>query len=249
MAASGNKEETPTIQPLSNSLGHSENFFFDNLLTSTTGNCAEDLDSILVGSAAPSKSKDQPSSIQEANSIMEETHVVQPFNLDDTDYRLPDVEEHLMCTNALTYVAGYLVKKCIQKHQCEACLKYLIHDKLDDPSKLLVHFKAYDESKGPFGSLMAPTDQFVQYVNNIEQLFVKEFDNSMTKIGVGQLVVNALPECNVPGRTAFPSKYLVKLFVRMRIHYLVKFRNRELAKPTGAKKKQKILQSVTSVTC
>mgnify|MGYP002803931165 FL=1 len=207
--------------------------FFDNLLSSTTGNCAEDLDSILVGSAASSKGDDQPNSILESNSSMDETHVVQPFNLNDTDYRLPDVEEHLMRTNALTYVAGYLLKKCMQKHRCEACLKCLIHDELDDPSKLLCHFKAYDERKGPFGSLIAPTGHFVQYINNIEQIFVKEFDNSMTKIGVGQLVVNALPEYNVPECTAFPSKYLVKLFVRMRIHYLVKFRNRELAKTTG----------------
>ena len=150
--------------------------FFDNFLSPSTGNCIEDLDSILVGSAVSAKKND------EACLNAEESNVAEAFIIDESDYRVRDVEENFMSTNALTYVAGYLLKKCLQNHQCQVCSQFVIHNELDHPAQLFCHFKCYDQKKGPFGSLIVPANEFVQYINSIEQTFVNEFAKSMTKV-------------------------------------------------------------------
>ena len=40
----------------------------------------------------------------------------EPFQVDKLDNQLPSVEQNLMSNNAITYVTGYLLKKCLQKH-------------------------------------------------------------------------------------------------------------------------------------
>ena len=83
-----------------------------------------------------------------------------------------------MGANALTYVAGYLLKKCMQNHQCYICFAFLVCDQLNDPAQLFSHFKAYNNNNSPFGSLIVPADEFVEYINNIELLFVETFSKS-----------------------------------------------------------------------
>ena len=95
--------------------------FFDNFLSPSTENCIADLDSILVRSAASAKKKD------ETCLNVEESNVAEAFIIDESDYRVRDVEEHFMSTNALTYVAGYLLKRCLQNHQCKVCSEFVIH--------------------------------------------------------------------------------------------------------------------------
>ena len=76
---------------------------------------------------------------QESNSNLHAS-----LQLDEADHQSPSVEENLIGANALTYVAGYLLRKCLQHHQCDICLKVLLQNELDDPSQLFCHFKAYD---------------------------------------------------------------------------------------------------------
>lgn len=72
-------------------------------------------------------------------------------HLFSTSHWVRGVEENFMSTNALTYVAGYLLKKCLQNHQCKVCSEFVIHNELDQPTQLFCHFKSYE---GPFGSLL-----------------------------------------------------------------------------------------------
>jgi hypothetical protein len=43
--------------------------------------------------------------------------------------------------NSLTYVYGYLMKKCLEKHSCDICINYAKFQQ--DQSFWFSHFKAY----------------------------------------------------------------------------------------------------------
>ncbi len=70
----------------------------------------------------------------------------QPFIVEVDDYKA-SLENNIEGMNALTYVAGYLLRKVLAKHQCTICKEELSSNELDDSSKLLCLFKAYDVSK------------------------------------------------------------------------------------------------------
>ena len=81
----------------------------------------------------------------------------EPFQVDELDYQQPSVEQNLMSSNAITYVTGYLLKKCLQKHNCQVCSKALTNQsELDSSNKLFSFFKAYDNQKSLYGELAAP---------------------------------------------------------------------------------------------
>jgi hypothetical protein len=206
--------------------------FYDNYLSPLNGNCSADLDAILVGQKATAEKKDPPK---------QQDVAIESFDFHEADYQQPSIEANLMKTNAINYVTGYLLKKCLQQHQCQVCSLVLIHHELDSSDKMFCYFKAYDNKKGPYGGLTVPSTKLVQYITDIEEKLVQEFPSLMTKSGVGKHLVNTLPKFDVPECGEFPNEYLLKLFVRMRIYYILKFGNRELAqaKKAGAKKNRK----------
>lgn len=79
-----------------------------------------------------------------------------------------------MSANAITYVSGYLLRKCLQQHHCKACSKDLIQSEPDDLSHMFWYYKAYNEMKGTFRSLTVPVPSFVEYITNCEDVFVEE---------------------------------------------------------------------------
>jgi hypothetical protein len=93
----------------------------------------------------------------------------QPFIVEVDDYKA-SLENNIDGMNALTYVAGYLLRKVLAKHQCTICKQELSSNELDNSSKLLCLFKAYEISKEkPFGGLVVPSDSFIEYVKNIDK--------------------------------------------------------------------------------
>ena len=73
-----------------------------------------------------------------------------------------------------------------------------------------------------------PTDTFVKYVGSIETIFANTFASKISKKQIGHYLLSILPKFEFPECALFPSGYLLKPFVRMRIHYALKFGNREL---------------------
>ena len=113
----------------------------------------------------------------EPNAVNEITEVTtDSFPVDKLDYQQPSVEQNLMSSNAITYVTGYLLKKCMQKHNCQVCSKALTNQsELDSSNKLFCFFfKACDHQKPLYGRLTAPTNNLVQHVTNIEEQFVEK---------------------------------------------------------------------------
>ena len=73
--------------------------FFSSFLQPSTGNCDQDLDILLV------RPSNQPNTL----------------DIGPTDYHNNDVNSSIIEANAIYYVAGYLLKKCLNKHNCEIC--------------------------------------------------------------------------------------------------------------------------------
>jgi hypothetical protein len=97
--------------------------FFSSFLESSTGNCDQDLDTLLA-----QFSKDK------SNMPVLVSPKEQPNTLDigATDYSDKNVGDGLIEANATCYVAGYLLMKCLKKHTCQVCKDKLISNTLDD---------------------------------------------------------------------------------------------------------------------
>ena len=70
------------------------------------------------------------------------------------------------------HVSGCLLQKWFKQHCCQTCTTALISNELDDGRKLFSYFKAYESDKGTFGALHAPTIPYLEYVTQLEDLFI-----------------------------------------------------------------------------
>lgn len=188
--------------------------FYDNIAEQSLGNFVGDLDTILV--SHPDK---KLATVKEESS--------EPFEVEDSDYRLHEIENNLTCMNAITYVAGYLLKKCLEKHKCKICAEHLVNPELDSSTKLFCYFKAYQSKTKPFSGLLIPSEDFVHYITLLESTFVDELPIVLNKAGLGKCLVGKLIEFSVPQCSRFPGDYVLKLFIRMRLYYVLKFANRD----------------------
>lgn len=67
--------------------------------------------------------------------------------------------------NALVYVTGYLLKKCLMQHSCKQCLEFNELNTLEKQATLFSKAKAYINSeKLPFGGLTVPSRNIVEYI-------------------------------------------------------------------------------------
>lgn len=84
-----------------------------------------------------------------------------PISVRTVDYRNLDLPE----SNIFTYVCGYIMKKCLEKHICQDCINYARHQKQLDQSPLLSFLKAYPTSDhSTFGNLMMPHNDFYNFI-------------------------------------------------------------------------------------
>jgi len=68
--------------------------------------------------------------------------------------------------NALLYVAGYVVRRIKNDHNCSCCDQLCKPGSLSDPSLAFTHLKAI--CSGDFGKLCIPSDSVVSYLDAIE---------------------------------------------------------------------------------
>lgn len=133
-------------------------FFVNYFKHSEGSNCLEDMSEILttIGNISPPLSN--------SSVIFPEKT---PFNfcnlkIGTTDYR----ELQFPAQNALTYVCGYLIKKCIEKHICGVCLDYAKYQQQLDQSFLFIYLKFYETADhSNYGNLNVPPDNFFNYIN------------------------------------------------------------------------------------
>ena len=204
---------------------------FSSLFTSDTGNCAEDLDALL--SQFPSKSNKAV--------LIRTTQQPQTLVVGETDYQENEVSSSMVQQNAVAYVAGYLLKKCFHVHDCSSCKETLTSKDLESDSLQYCHFKNYKDDTSSSG-LILPSQPFLDFVLHLEDMFVQQFSVYNTSTLVGAHLLKRLQSVPVAFKSCqeFPKDYMLKLFLRMRIYYTIKFENRELASPSKRKSKKYI---------
>lgn len=84
-------------------------------------------------------------------------------NVSENDFQSID-EAHL---SVLTYVCGYLYKKCQEKHSCERCVPKLYTNKLSS----FIEIKLYNDNC----KLVYPPLTFVKFIEEITRIFEIEY--------------------------------------------------------------------------
>lgn len=183
-------------------------------------NCLKDFDEIL-SSIEPITDK----TIFHEN-IQREIFKFKGIGIGTVDYRLLNLPEQ----NTVTYISGYLMKKCIVKHTCQMCIDYAHSQTQLDQSFLLSFYKAYSTNDySTFRNLMMPNDEFYNFINELENIFINNFPSIATEDGVGAKLKSDF--CNVPFNhpcKLFDMVFLINLFTRFRIFTAVKFLNKNL---------------------
>lgn len=167
-----------------------------------------------------------------------------PFNYNNL--KVGTVDYRNLCLparNALSYVCGYLLKKCLEKHSCHICLNYAKDQNQLDESVLFINFKAYqNEQNSNYGNLNVPPDQFINYINELDNIFISEFPIIAVKNNVGKELRNEVD--NVPFDhpcSEFDNDFLKNLYIRLRIFHALKTLNKNVLSAPRKNRKLDIL--------
>ena len=198
--------------------------FHTNLLKITSGNCEEDADHSLT----------ELSSVNDIVPLATES--MSPLKFISSEYTTEDIQSKVIKHNSLAYVAGFLLKRTFERHQCSTCKSYLTN--LDDKRKLFLVFKAYDTDTNLFGGFTVPSKAMMDFLIKLEDIFVRYFRNLRKVKSIGSEILEIMEKeiLNIQC-VQFDKRYIVMLFIRLRIYYYIKFGNRELASTTRKSRK------------
>lgn len=209
--------------------------FCQNYLHSNTMNCRNDLDKILMDIKAINFNE------LFENKVKPESALVLP----DYGYR----NQNIPTQNAFRYVCGYVLKKALNTHSnCDICMNFAKHCETLDIENLLIYYKAFDSSKHIYGGLQSPSDDFVRFIFELEKTFNSSFEEICSGQGISHQLLNLMKNIEFhPPCIDFPKPYILKLFIRMKIFYTLKYTNRDLSTLQKDKKnirKLKILSNI-----
>jgi len=154
----------------------------------------------------------------------------------------------IVLQNTLMYVTGYVCKKVLDKHRCQQCSSTMLRrdTMLVEQRDLFCCQKAYNTSLGNFGGLKAPSQCMFELMASCETTFVALFDNIKHEHGVRQKLNNAVEFCFAEGNDRpcmVSQRSAADLYLRTRLHYKLKFLNRELsAQATATKRNRKAMK-------
>lgn len=206
-------------------------------LHSENMNCNKDLGSILMDVKSTNISE-----------IFETENISKPISaidVPDKSYR----RENLPTKNAFSYVCGYLLKKALDVHSdCDCCENYKAQCEVLDVNTLLIHYKAYDTTKNIHGALQPPPERFIEYIYNLEHIFKTNFEDSSVEQGISQKLFNIMEGIEfIHPCPDFPKNFILKLFIRMKIFYSMKYTNRDLKYNSKDKKNVRKLNIVSHI--
>ena len=145
--------------------------------------------------------------------------------------------------NALMYVTGYVCKRILDKHNCTICRSTMLRDDnvLVSENDMFCAYKSYNKSRGSFGGLKAPSKFMFDLINLCEQTFNSVFDSVKHMSGVRRQLVHAIVN-DLTSDDQKPcidsQKQAVNIFMSTRLHYKLKFLNRDSKAQDGARKRK-----------
>nr|CAH7731266.1 unnamed protein product [Callosobruchus chinensis] len=181
------------------------------------GNCMKDVSDVLVNISSDL--------IQQSTEICilpkETTKSIKVFT---RDYRNLETSEG----NAIVYITGYLLKKALLQHSCDICREYVKLNDLEENASHFCNLKAYYSNKQT-GGLTTPPRDMVQFVSELEDIFVKNFNKFAYEHGIGAKLISIFKDIHYshPCRN-FPFNYFISLYTRARIYFTLKFANRDI---------------------
>ncbi|CAI6353573.1 unnamed protein product [Macrosiphum euphorbiae] len=135
-------------------------------------------------------------------------------------------------TCSITYFAGYLAKKCIQKFNCEMCkLNLITKTNKNDENQLLLHNKTYDYTDQGYG-LKAPTNILLDISTICLNVFKNNFDEmKCNKKLLAQLISKA--ETKIEDKYSILQsnsckehfQYIIELLLRTKLYKECKWLN------------------------
>jgi hypothetical protein len=143
--------------------------------------------------------------------------------------------------NGLYYVCGYLLRRLLKFHSCDQCEVLLTDIEPGLDSKTVYLRQRTYSSKSGRGGLICASDSFSDYVSQCETIFTSSFDKHQSEHGITNIIVTELMAIGAPAVCdKFPLLKFLRLFVRMRIYYLLKFRNQTFVEKSSNKKSKKV---------
>lgn len=204
-------------------------------------NCIDDLNTLLIKFDFSDVGKIHDLTLDLTESDIDKAPKIfnDMLNIRFEDYTNLDLSE----SNALSWVAGYLLKKCIEKHSCDICEQYSKSNSDLSEETLLCYYRAYENAaRDTFGNLRMPPTSFYIYIYELDTIFCKSFPILSIHNNLGQTIKDHLEM--VPFEhpcVHFPKNYLLCLYTRMRIFYTLKYANRGFSNQKTDKKKIKKL--------
>ena len=165
----------------------------------------------------------------------------------DTDSETEESVENMPPAevNALVYVAGWTCKKFLKTHNCQVCRELLldVSQQLDSNNKIFCLLKAnYSKSDNTFGGLSIPNSSVIEHFKEVEGLLRPSLEKAMLGKRVSQMLLSKLNNHVFKAPLHLCSTQLTKtihlIYIRLKIFYTVKWRNREQSRPKLRKNKK-----------
>ena len=205
----------------------------DKLMKPRGKNCKDDDDNLLIDLLDISKlrTRERKNAHPSTNTHTNDNTTDMPSSSNTTAFPSRSMPEQ----NVLVFVTGWLCFKILTKHKCSQCMSYMVNPnpQLDDPRFLFTHFKSAEVKDSEFGFLKIPTTQFINFIDRCESLFVRDFNNlyyvrDLNSRILRHIINDTQRHTAHSNLCASTMSALLKLFIRTRVHYCVKFFNKKL---------------------
>lgn len=145
--------------------------------------------------------------------------------------------------NAIHYVAGYLLRKVLLWHNCNACDK--IFNGSDSGylkiNEMFTKFKKYSDNSG----LVNVSQAFHYYIVRLEKALQSVVSARIHEGNIAKILLSELSKLRVPTPcTGFPKIKFTMFYIRLRLYYILKYANREVV---SKRKKTKIYKQFAHV--
>lgn len=146
-----------------------------------------------------------------------------------SNVRLPKA---LAEANSMQYAFGFIVKKLLRVHHCETCKSVLTDcqsSQLDDSAKIYTNFKRFD-TVSEDGSFTVCSDRAYTFLEKCENELEMVYQDYLHRLKCGEFLVEQLMKIkDFPVQCCKETKLLtVKIFVKVRLHYILKFNNEQM---------------------
>lgn len=155
-------------------------------------------------------------------------------------------EINLLENNGTSYVAGYFAFKLLKKHDCEECRNDFKNHIIINTSSNNLYARLRQFQGIKTGGIFVPSDHWIQYIKELEELLMQNVYKLMYEKNVLYKIFNILKDVNTSFMKCknFPKFYFLKLFIRIRLYYIILFANRTLKNKSKNQKYLKITNQI-----